>query len=201
MNAIIENAIQKGISYSAYSELLIQLAEEGKTTGPKQTDSLIGYTKLNAARSKRLNKKARLEEAVISYVQSIKRAQTWLIITEAWCGDAAQILPIINHLAELNEKIKVRLVLRDENPELMDLFLTGTSRSIPMVIVYDEMTHQLITSWGPRPDELQQSVIDRKADPNPKPYAEFSEDLQRWYIKDKGLKIQAEFVEALRAVE
>ena len=61
----------------------------------------------------------------------------WLVLTEAWCGDAAQSLPIINKMAEVSDNITLRLILRDENLDVMDQFLqNGRSRSIPKLICH-----------------------------------------------------------------
>ena len=152
---------------------------------------------MNAVRMRRLNKTTKVSEEVKELITSIDRPQTWLVITEAWCGDAAQVLPVVNKLADLNTQINVKHVLRDEHEELMDLFLTGGARSIPMVVMIDEEKNEVVGKWGPRPAEIQKAVMDRKNDPAPLPYSEFAKDVQKWYAKDKTISIQQEFAKAL----
>ncbi|MEX2349619.1 MAG: thioredoxin family protein, partial [Flavobacteriaceae bacterium] len=115
---------------------------------------------------------------------------TWLVITEAWCGDAAQVLPVLNKVAETTPKIALKLVYRDENPELIEMFLTSGSRSIPKLIALDEH-NQVLYTWGPRPTEAAKMVVDFK-NLNGLLTPEFKQDLQLWYNKDKGLNIIAD---------
>src|SRR4051794_23250931 len=51
-----------------------------------------------------------------------------IVLTEDWCGDAMLNNPVLLRVAEA-ANIEVRFVLRDQNLELMDQYLTnGTSR-------------------------------------------------------------------------
>ena len=119
----------------------------------------------------------------------IDRPQTWLVLTEGWCGDAAQSLPVIKALADLNPQIRMRILLRDENPELMDLYLTnGISRSIPKLIALDPTTGTELFTWGPRPTALQESFYGMRSEGLP--YDVIKEELQRWYNTDRTVTIQ-----------
>jgi hypothetical protein len=131
-------------------------------------------------------------------VGQIDFPQTWYILTEAWCGDAAQILPAIVAASLSNPLITVRLLLRDENSELMDAYLTNGGRSIPKLIAVDDDFNELFT-WGPRPAGAQALLLEYKANPM-KSYSEFSEDIQRWYIADKTESPQIELQALLEAV-
>ena len=197
MDSNIEKGIREGLDYAAYRALIDQLVVEGKTTGPNQSEAMIGYTKMNAVRMKRLDKTTKLLPETASLLQQIKGSQTWLVITEAWCGDAAQIIPVIEKMATESEFVHVKYVFRDERPDLMDLFLTGSSRSIPMIIVVDEDAHEVAGVWGPRPTEMQERVLARKDDPNPAPYSEFAIEIQKWYLVDRTKSIQKEFAAVL----
>ena len=60
-----------------------------------------------------------------------------LAIAEAWCGDVYRELPTAVHIAEA-AGIELRVFLRDENPDIMDEFLSnnGKSRAIPVFVFY-----------------------------------------------------------------
>ena len=141
---------------------------------------------------KRLDKTIKISEETILEFQKVKEPQTWLVITEGWCGDAAQNIPVINKIAETTDKINLKVVLRDENLELMDLFLTNGGRSIPKLIALDK-DNNVIDSWGPRPTVATKMVADYKAEHGVIDAA-FKQDLQVWYNKDKGLSIQEDFL-------
>jgi hypothetical protein len=189
---------EKAYSYSDYMELMEKVVLENRTTGPKQSEDLNYYTRLNLSRMQRLNKKVETKDSLKDVVDQIQIPQTWYILTEAWCGDAAQNIPSIVAATVSNSLITVKLLLRDENPELMDAYLTNGGRSIPKVIAVDEDFNEIFT-WGPRPEGAQEMLHAYKANPV-KPYKEFSEDIQRWYIADKTESIQRELQEVLEGV-
>jgi hypothetical protein len=124
-------------------------------------------------------------------IRSITLPQTWLVLTEAWCGDAAHISPILHALAVLNPLITLRFLMRDENLELMDRYLTnGVSRSIPKLIGLDTLTGEELFTWGPRPAVLQSAFLQMKEEGMA--FAAIKEELQRWYNKDKTISVQEE---------
>ena len=119
MKKFIENSLEKAISYSEYRTLVKGLLDEGKSTGPNQSEDLLNYSLLNDKRMKRLDKTMKLSEITQTKLAEIKEAQTWLVITEGWCGDAAQNLPVINKLAEENDNIHL-LISSDKEDYLRE---------------------------------------------------------------------------------
>src|SRR5690606_9397260 len=192
MNTLIKSSIEKAMDYAQYNLLFKQLVEEGRTTG-EQTQEKIDYTKLNFSRTKRLDKMAVIPEASTAVFKNISEKQTWLVISEPWCGDAAQTLPFLNKIAQLSENIDLKIVLRDDNPELMDAFLTNGSRSIPIVIFVDE-NFNVINTFGPRSKPATKLITDHLAQ-NGKIDDAFKELLQVWYNNDKGVSILNDLLE------
>jgi len=196
MKEIIENSLGKAISYSEYRTLVKELLDNGKSTGSNQSEDLLNYSLLNDKRMKRLDKTIKISEETIAKLKDIKEPQTWLVLTEGWCGDAAQNLPVINKIAEENSNIELKLVLRDENLELMDGFLTNGGRSIPKLIALDK-DNKVIDTWGPRPVVATKMVADYKAEHGSLD-AEFKKDLQVWYNKNKGENVQENIISLLK---
>lgn len=184
----IASSLEKSISYDAYRDLLNNLAENNGTTGVEQAEALINYTKLNMRRMKRWDKTLKVSEKVQQKVASFSRKTTWLVITESWCGDAAHVIPVLNKLAELNDNIDLTFVMRDENIELIDMFLTNGGRAIAKLIMLDTETGEVLNTFGPRPSEATTLVNEYKAK-HGKLTPEFKEDLQVWYNKNKGQNI------------
>lgn len=196
MESIITTSLENSMTYQAYRELVKQLTEEKTTTGNEKTEDLVNYTKLNDQRMKRWDKTLKITKASQKKILAFSQNVTWLAITESWCGDAAHVLPVLNKIAELNNHINLRIVLRDENTELMDQFLTFGSRSIPKLIMIDEETKTVINTFGPRPSDATHFVNRYKAlyvtlTPG------FKEDLQHWYNNDKGQNIIENLTEML----
>lgn len=187
--------IDNSLSYSSYLALIDELLEAGKTTGPNQSESMVNFTRLNRQRMQRLDKTVELSESLKAAVRSVTRNMIWLVITEAWCGDAAQNIPPIEKIANLSDRIETRYVLRDENPELMDQFLTSGARSIPKLIALDAETLEVLGNWGARPDAAQKLFYGLKEQGLEKPA--IMEQLQRWYNADRTLSLQNEFKKLL----
>lgn len=198
MNSIINNGLDNSISYQEYRELVAKYAAEGKTSGNTQTPDYINYTKLNESRMHRLDKTLQVVEEVKTYLENLNKEYIWLVLAETWCGDAAQVLPAINKMAQVSEKIELRILLRDDNEAVMNLFLTNGTKSIPKLIVLDKESGEVVADFGPRPVEAKQLIMDYKAihgvvDETAKI------ELQKWYLADKGVAIQKEILALIKA--
>lgn len=184
------------MDYTEYRNRISQWLSEDKTSGTNHSEAMLHYTRMNERRMKRLDKKPELLPNSVERLSQIKETITLLIITEAWCGDAAQIIPVIERMFAHNSNLTTRYIWRDENTELIDLYRTDGGRGIPKILFLDSKTNEVLGSWGPRPEEAQQLVRDYKENPTI-PYSEFSEKLHKWYARDKTVKIQNEFTDAL----
>jgi Thioredoxin len=136
-------------------------------------------------------KLARVPESFVARVRALPAPLHLLVLNEDWCGDSVNTLPAIAKLASLvPEKLDLRVLGRDANADLMDSHLTGTSRSIPVVIVLDD-DYVERGWWGPRPKELQSwaigpgKVLDK---------ADRYREIRRWYARDRGLTTLEELV-------
>ncbi len=200
MKKIIQNSLVTARSYTEYKELILNLLKEGKSTGSSQNDNLFNFTKLNEKRMKRLDKQTKLSETTKEKTQRIQKDFTWLVLTESWCGDAAQTLPILNKFAETNPKIELKVVLRDDNADLMNGFLTNGSKSIPKLIVLEKGTNNVVSTWGPR-SEKASNLVNNYKEKHGKLDAEFKKDLQLWYNSDKGVHIERDLVDLLNKMK
>ena len=193
MNVTIQNSLEKSYSYEEYRNLVTSLVKEGKTTGHDQSEAMIHYTELNEARLHRLDKTMQVTEEAKSFLEKLNHNYIWLVISEGWCGDAAQILPIINKMAQVSDAIDLRIVLRDDNEDLMTLFLTNGTKSIPKLIIIDKETEEVVNHFGPRPQGAKQLILDYKAT-----HGMVDEtakiELQKWYLADKGVSTQNEII-------
>jgi hypothetical protein len=196
MKSIIQSALQNSYSYNEYRTLVSNLISEGKSTGHEQSTALLHYSELNEVRMKRLEKTLKLDLEVEKALQNLKSKQTWLVISEGWCGDAAQILPIIKLMADASENIGLKIVLRDENDALMNQFLTNGAKSIPKLIILDQNSN-VIYHWGPRPEGAKNLIIEYKANHGIVDEAA-KIALQKWYLDDKGISTMKEIVAILQ---
>ena len=181
---------EKGVDFETY------LAKMEEEAAQKATEGLLAYVPINLQRVTRITKTYQVSSELKAAVQQIQHKINWLVITENWCGDAAQIVPVMHKIASVSEgKINLRLIYRDEHLPLIDAHLTGTSRSIPKLIQLD--THFNLTAiWGPRPNEAQQLVLDLKK--NPATADKYSEELHKWYAQNKQAFIERDLIKAIQ---
>jgi hypothetical protein len=200
MKALIAQALEKSLDFPAYVEDVTRLVREGKTSGPHQTERLAHYTKLNLKRMERIMKQAQVPATLQAALLAMPVPMRWLVITEAWCGDAAQNIPYLAQTAAI-EGIPFHLVYRDENPELMEQFLTNGSRSIPKLIVLSQNELEPLGTWGPRPVPVQQMVMEYKNQiDHSMQFDTFAENVHHWYTADKGSCLYKELESLLREI-
>lgn len=157
---------------------------------------LLARAKDNAALWDALFKRASVPPEIAARLREVRGQWHLLALNEDWCGDSANILPYVARFADSHPGIELRILGRDDNPDLMNAHLTGTSKSIPVVIVYDEEFNE-IGWWGPRPNDLQTWVIDEGlALPKPDRYRL----IRAWYARDRGAAIASEILSIIERV-
>jgi len=181
------------LSIDAYTDYFKRIVEKEIVISPYDDESYFNYTKLNYSRFNRWMKKGVLSEEQRQVLQSINQPITLVVITEPWCGDAAHITPFCFKLAEENKQICVRIQLRDSGSE-MERYLTGSSRSIPIVICRNERNVELF-HWGPRPKACQLLADELKSKDTPFEAVKIA--LQQWYNADQGTSFLNEFIPLL----
>jgi hypothetical protein len=185
--------VQNSFSYKQYKDLVIEYAGRNATSGEEQLTERVAATKINAQRMIRIDKQVQISNELLELVEKLKIEWEWLVIAESWCGDGAQNIPIIAKIAASSPAISLKIILRDENPEIMDAYLTNGSRSIPKLICFNKETKREIGIWGPRPTGIQQKVKEYKMQNPNASHDEFVNNLHLWYAKDKGVSLQNEF--------
>ena len=187
------NHLRTAVSHDQYLDLVEDVVAQNSTTGPNQSESMVGYTRLNFKRMKRVYKTTVITPELAEAAARLRTPCFWIVLTEAWCGDAAQSIPVLAKLAELNKNIELKLLLRDEHLDLMTKYLTDGARAIPKLIWITKENFQEIATWGPRPAPAQELLKTYKGNPE-ETYDEFSEKLQRWYNQDKSETLQLEML-------
>jgi hypothetical protein len=191
--------VNEGLSYAEYRDLIDSLLLLGETTGPDNSEAMLHYSKMNVQRMNRVEKTVVLTEALIKNINRLKKHYRLLVISEGWCGDAAQIVPLFQKMAALSpEKFDLRFVLRDQHLPLIDAHLTNGGRAIPILLILDD-SGELLLKWGPRPAVLQQLLRGWKAEiPD---LFEVAEKLHLWYSRDRTQTTQQELTSLIGQLE
>lgn len=187
----------EGLEYADYRKLIDNLLAVGETTGPDHSDAMLHYTKMNVQRMNRVDKTTVLNEEILKSIDKVKGKYHFLVISEGWCGDAAQIVPVINKIVTAApEKFDLKLVLRDQHLALIDAHLTNNGRAIPVLLILDENKELVQPKWGPRPAILQTLLAEWKKESSDMML--IAEQLHGWYAKDKTQTTQKELVTVLK---
>ncbi len=172
------------MNYQEYCVIFDDILSKKYLPPPYDKEAYFNYTKLNITRMKRWDKQLVLNSTIVDVVKAIDKKQRWIFITEPWCGDAAHILPFVIKLAAHNSLINYDIQLRDNEPFLIENYLSAGKKSIPKFVVRDNADNDLFYC-GPRPKPAQILVDELKtvnAD------AEMQKiTLQNWYNADKGV--------------
>jgi hypothetical protein len=122
-----------------------------------------------------------------------------LVLTEPWCGDSLAVFPVVKKITEANGKWTIKVLRRDENPELMDRFLTRGGRAVPIFLFLEE-NGSLIFRWGPRPKPAQDIFEHHRRELNEGKIEknEIIKKIRKFYAKDHGKTILRELSSIFR---
>lgn len=195
---ITPELIATGIDYPGYRKLVDDLMAEGKTTGVNHSEAYLGYTQLGITRMKRLDKTTKLTPELMAALDKVQTKMTWLVMVEAWCADVGQNLPVMGKMVEYNPNIELRIIMRDENPDIINAYLTNGGKSVPKMVALHSGSLEELGTWGPRPVPAQAMVMEHKANPQ-EPYMEFVKKVQLWYAKDRSKTMMQEFTDLVNS--
>ena len=185
---------EKGISFEEYFKKTEEIVNKDKEKLTPAEKEMLEYYKLGVQRMSRMMKVYKPDEEQVKTLENKNFKGKILIISEGWCGDAGQTVPAVSLFFE--GKNEVRIVYRDENPDLIDQFLTNGTRSIPIVVILDE-NDGVIAHWGPRPAYGTELLKKYKADPENYPKTQFYNDLQVYYAKNRGYDVIMEILDLI----
>ncbi len=197
---VIADSLLRSHTYQEYRKIVSDLLNQGLSSGNEQSEDLTNYSKLNEVRMHRLDKTMEIDDIYIEQLLSLKGKYIWLVLSEGWCGDAAQLLPVFNKMALISLNIELKIVFRDENEALMNFFLTNGSKSIPKLLVLEKESYKVLKNWGPRPNGAAHLIKSYKEQ-----YGKIDEtaktEMQLWYLHNKGFSTQKEIMDMMLLLE
>lgn len=184
----------RGMTPDEYRRFMQVESDKALESAGGAQDDHTQYLSLNLTRTKRIEKTYSPSSRIQTAVRAVRETQFWMVLTEPWCGDSAQNLPYILKIAGCNPLIDVRILLRDQNPDIIDAYLTDGTRGIPRLVAFDLQGRELFR-WGPRPKPAAELFRRLKDDGIAGP--DLREQLHNWYAKNRGKAVEEEFVELL----
>ncbi len=182
--------VDRGLDFPGFVRLLERDMQTAPTEGMDETRrSRLRNAPLNYQRMSRILRTCEVPADLRRLLASISSSQLWMVLSEPWCGDSSQSIPIIAKLAECTSLITFRILLRDQNLDVMDQYRTAGTRGIPKLVAFDSQGNELF-QWGPRPKGAQEVFLVAKSEGLTK--AQALERVHLWYARDGGRSIQEE---------
>jgi hypothetical protein len=160
-------------------------------------EKMLKYTAENLVRMDHVLQATNIGSKLYNLLTAIDTDLIWVVLTEPWCGDASQVVPVLYTIASCSGRISFRILQSDAHPEVLDRYLTGQGRSIPKLICLRAGDMEELGTWGPRPAGLQKIVIGNKDNPDLS-FGAKVRMVHDWYAQDKTASIQHEFIDLIR---
>lgn len=170
----------KAVSYETYKR---DTEERISDPANEQEAEMKEYYELGLQRMYRMEKVYKPSEENLEILKSKNFYGKILIISEAWCGDASQAIPVLD--AFFKEKNEMKIFYRDRDTKLINQFLTDGNQAIPKVLLLNE-DFSVKNIWGPRPKFGHDLLKKFKENEETYPREEFYNDLQVYYSKNRG---------------
>jgi thiol-disulfide isomerase/thioredoxin len=124
-----------------------------------------------------------------------------LVITEPWCSDSLALIPVVYKLAQLAGNWNMKVILRDENPELIDQFRTNGLPAIPVFLFFNDQG-TLLFRWGPRVkpaqrifDQYREKIVSGEIEKQ-----DVIKKIRTFYARDRGLSAVAELLPLVKKI-
>ncbi len=176
-----------------FEEYLVRAKRDYENMTDGDDDEMKEYYRLGIQRMERMVSRFHPDADQVSLLSQMNFKGKILIVSEPWCGDASQALPVISAFFGTDH---VRITYRDKEPSLIDDFLTNGAKSIPVVIILNE-SFEVINVWGARPQYGRELLAKYKQDPEAYSKELFHNDLQVYYAKNKGYDTITEILEMI----
>jgi hypothetical protein len=198
MSSIITpDILKQSISWTEYYATAKKYVEAEEKPELYQNEKMLKYTADNLGRIDHILTSINIESKLYNALTAIQTSLVWIVLTEPWCGDASQVVPVLHTIACCSEQISFRILQSDAYPEILSAYLTGGSRSIPKLICLRADTLEELGTWGPRPAALQKIVLENKDDPALS-FGAKVRMVHDWYANDKTMSIQSEFIDLIK---
>lgn len=186
------------LGFEDYLQLTKDIVEEKiPRAGLYQADNTFRYTRSNLERMTKVLDTMVLSQKLYNLLSDLKEEWVWVVISEPWCGDASWGTPALYIISTATEQIDFRILLRDQHPEIIKAYQTAGSDSIPKLICLRKHDLKVLGSWGPRPQVLQNIVLEGLKQPDFN-YRDSVRSIHAWYEEDMTKSIQDELLDLIK---
>lgn len=194
---ITHTILEQAIDWDTYFKLMKDMVASTNPPGLYADPKMQRYTESNLQRTNLVLDKMVLNQKLYNALSDLQEEWVWLVISEPWCGDASWGMTALHLIASATDKIELKILLRDEYPQIIAAYQTNGGNAIPKLVCLRKHDMAELGTWGPRPQILQHMVNAMKADPS----IDFKENVRRlhaWYEEDMTGSIQDEILDLVR---
>ena len=195
-DAFDEERFRNGLTYDEYRAQWREQKDVSTDDLDVEERRTVHFLNYNWERQARVHDAYTPSDALQEALSGLDAPQYWMMLTEPWCGDSAFLLPVIAEAAATTDAVTLRILLRDDNLDLMDQYLTNGSRSIPKLAAFSETGTELFT-WGPRPDGAAQRFAELREQHDDK--MEVIAQLVEYYEEGAWQEADAELTQAIQS--
>jgi thioredoxin-like negative regulator of GroEL len=136
------------------------------------------------------------QELNVDAFKALEKPVRVVVLSEDWCGDCTDNVPVLNRIAQDSGKLDFRVVSRDEHLDIQNQYLKyGKFQSIPTILFLDDAGN-VFGHFIERPE----SVTELRAAKRQEIYAEHPEFGTPGNYQDLSDETRAALQEALKAV-
>ena len=198
LQTITPAVLTNTLTFDQYLQLMQDIVTEKiPRQGMYEADSTFRYTQSNLERTTLVMKEIVLNQKLYNSLSELQEEWIWLVLSEPWCGDASWGLTALYMIAQSTDNIDFRVLLRDEYPEIIAAYQTNGGNAIPKMVCLRKSDLKELGTWGPRPQVLQQMVLNYKQDA----HFDFKESVRKihaWYLQDMTKTIQHEIIDFIK---
>ncbi len=185
------------LSWEQYYALVKHYIDSDDRPDPYRQEKMLRYTAENLKRMDHVLSSINIESKLYNQLSAVSDHWTWVVLAEPWCGDVSQEIAALYTISTCSDRIDFRILQSDSHPQVLDHYTTGGSRSIPKLICLRTETGEELGTWGPRPQALQQIVMENK-DRTDITFGDKVRMIHAWYAQDATRSIQEEFIDLVK---
>lgn len=119
-----------------------------------------------------------------------------LVVAEDWCGDSANTIPYVAHLADLLENVDLRIVDSEVGRAVMEAHPTPDGRAATPTVVLMDPSGSEVGCFVERPAELQTWFLEQE---DQLEEDDLYDQKYQWYDDDAGAATIMEVVQMIEA--
>ncbi|MBS1684054.1 MAG: thioredoxin family protein [Bacteroidetes bacterium] len=194
---ITQELLSQSLSWEQYYALVRRYVDGPDRPELYRQEKMLRYTGDNLKRMDHVLANINIESKLYNQLSAVKDHWIWVVLAEPWCGDVSQEIAALYTFSTCSDSIDFRVLQSDSHPDVLDHYTTGGSRSIPKLICLRTGTREELGTWGPRPQILQQIVMENK-DRTDITFGDKVRMIHAWYGQDATRSIQEEFIDLVK---